>query len=181
MDNQIKAIADRLKELRTFNEFSESVVAGKIGVPEAEYKEYESGNRDIPIGVIYNLAAVLDVEPTVIITGKHPEEVTACVFYDGAGTVVQRFPGYRYMSLADGFKNKQMKPMIVTVEPNDSTELLVHGGQEFNYVLEGKIRVVIGDREYYLRQGDGVYFDPNVPHAQYAMSDRARFLTVINE
>jgi quercetin dioxygenase-like cupin family protein len=85
------------------------------------------------------------------------------------------------MSLADGFKNKQMKPMIVTIEPNDNTELFSHDGQEFNYVLEGKIRVILGDKEYYLRQGDGVYFDPKIPHAQYAMSKKAKFLTVINE
>jgi transcriptional regulator with XRE-family HTH domain len=179
--SQIKAIANRIKELRTFNEFSEADLAAKIGISEVEYKEYESGDKDIPIGIIYNLAAVLDVEPTVIITGKYPEETSVSVFYDGAGTVVQRYPGYRYMSLADGFKNKRMKPMIVTIEPNDSTELFVHGGQEFNYVLEGKIRVVLGDKEYYLREGDGVYFDPKIPHAQYAMSEKAKFLTVIDE
>jgi transcriptional regulator with XRE-family HTH domain len=179
--NQIQAIAERIKELRTFNELSEGDLAAKIGISKTEYAEYESGNKDIPIGIIYNLAAVLDVEPTVIITGSYPEETSVSVFYDGAGTVVQRYPGYRYMSLADGFKNKQMKPMIVTIEPNDNTELFVHGGQEFNYVLEGKIRVVLGDKEYYLRQGDGVYFDPKIPHAQYAMSERAKFLTVINE
>jgi transcriptional regulator with XRE-family HTH domain len=179
--NQIEAIANRIKEFRTFSEFSEGDLAAKIGISVGEYAEYESGKRDIPIGVIYNLAAVLDVEPTVIITGNYPEETSVSVFYDGAGTVVQRNPNYRYMSLADGFKNKQMKPMIVTIESNDDTELFVHGGQEFNYVLEGKIRVVLGDKEYYLRPGDGVYFDPKIPHAQYAMSERARFLTVINE
>ncbi|MDR3262985.1 MAG: XRE family transcriptional regulator [Clostridiales bacterium] len=181
MDNQIKVIAERIKEFRTFNDITEADIALKLGISEAEYREYESGCRDIPIGVIYNLATILDIEPTVIITGKYPEESVSCVFYDGAGTVINRYPGYRYMSLADGFKNKQMKPMIVTIEPNDTTELLVHGGQEFNYVLEGKIRVIIGDKEYYLRQGDGVYFDPNTPHAQYAMSEKAKFLTVINE
>ncbi|MDR2091086.1 MAG: XRE family transcriptional regulator [Clostridiales bacterium] len=179
--NQIAAIADRIKELRTFNEFSEGDLAAQIGISEREYAEYESGNKDIPIGVIYKIAAVLQIEPAVIITGQYPGETSVSVFYDGAGTVVQRYPGYRYMSLADGFKNKQMKPMIVTIEPNDNTELFVHGGQEFNYVLEGKVRVVLGDKEYYLREGDGVYFDPTIPHAQYAMSEKARFLTVINE
>ncbi|MDR1906050.1 MAG: cupin domain-containing protein [Clostridiales bacterium] len=181
MENQIRAIAGRIKDFRTFNEISIKDIASKLNISDGEYEEYESGKKDIPIGIIYSLASLLDIEPTVIITGNYPEESVACVFYDGAGTVVQRHPGYRYMSLADGFKNKAMKPMIVTMEPNDNAELLVHEGQEFNYVLEGKIRVVIGDKEFYLRQGDGVYFNPKIPHAQYAMSEKAKFLTVINE
>jgi transcriptional regulator with XRE-family HTH domain len=181
MKEQIKAIAARIKDLRTFSDISAKDLAARLKISEEEYLEYETGNRDISIGVIYNLASILGIEPTVIITGKYPEESVSCVFYDGAGTVIERYPGYRYMSLADGFKNKQMKPMIVTIEENSDTEHLVHGGQEFNYVLEGKIRVVIGDKEYYLRSGDGVYFDPSVSHAQYAMGGKARFLTVINE
>ena len=181
MMEQIASIAGRIKDFRAFSELSERQMSDKLGLSEAEYLEYESGRRDIPIGIIYRIASVLDVEPTVIITGKYPEDSVSCVFYDGAGTVIQRHPGYHYVSLADGFKNKQMKPMIVTIEPDDSTELFVHGGQEFNYVLEGSIRVRIGEKEYYLRQGDGVYFDPNTPHAQYAMGGKAKFLTVINE
>ncbi|MDR1940435.1 MAG: XRE family transcriptional regulator [Clostridiales bacterium] len=178
---QIEAIAGRIRELRTFNDYSQRETAQKIGVSEAEYAEYESGKKDIPIGIIYKLASVLDVEPAIIITGNYPEESVCSVSYDGTGTVIQRHPGYRYLSLAEGFKNKQMKPMIVTIEPDDDTELFVHEGQEFNYILEGKVRIVVGEKEYFLREGDAAYFDPSKPHAQYAMSKRAKFLTVINE
>jgi len=48
--------------------------------------------------------------------------------------------------------------------------------------LEGLLRVVVGDEEFYLHKGDSLYFDPSLPHAQMAMGDKpARFITVINE
>ena len=75
-----------------------------------------------------------------------------------------------------------MNPMLVTIAPTDTPELVMHGGQEFNFVLEGKLRVIVGDKDYFLREGDSIYFDPSLPHAQLAMGGKdAKFLTVINE
>ena len=75
-----------------------------------------------------------------------------------------------------------MNPMLVEIEPTSSPELVVHGGQEFNYVIEGDLRVIVGDKEYFLREGDSIFFDPSIPHAQVPMNNRkAKFLTVINE
>lgn len=75
-----------------------------------------------------------------------------------------------------------MKPMLVDISPTDKPELVCHAGQEFNYVLSGMLRVVVGDEEFYLHAGDSIYFDPSLPHAQMAMGDKpARFITVINE
>ena len=75
-----------------------------------------------------------------------------------------------------------MNPMLVTIAPSDSPELVSHGGQEFNFVLEGELRVIVGDREFFLRAGDSLYFNPQQPHAQLAMGgNSAKFLTVINE
>ena len=41
-----------------------------------------------------------------------------------------------------------------------------HGGQEFNYVVDGSITLVFQDREIVLNAGDSIYFNPNYPHGQ---------------
>jgi mannose-6-phosphate isomerase-like protein (cupin superfamily) len=48
-------------------------------------------------------------------------------------------------------------------------------------VLEGKIKVMIGKREFELDAGDSIYFNPALPHCQRAVTGTAKFLTVINE
>lgn len=75
-----------------------------------------------------------------------------------------------------------MEPMIVTLDPTDSiADLVTHEGQEFNLVLEGTVAVKLGEREYVLRAGDSIYFNPSIPHGQRAIGKVSKFLTVINE
>ena len=55
-----------------------------------------------------------------------------------------------------------------------------HEGQEFNYVISGKMKLFIGDISYELEEGDSVYFDSSVPHAVSAMGDdEAQFIAVV--
>ncbi|MBR6539744.1 MAG: cupin domain-containing protein [Bacteroides sp.] len=48
-------------------------------------------------------------------------------------------------------------------------------------VLEGKIGVTIGNRTFELSEGDSVYFNPEIPHGQYAVEGTAKFLTIIDK
>lgn len=182
MNQSILEISKRLKELRTFSDFSTSEMAKKLDISEAEYIAYERAEKEISINLIYKFAALLQAEPTYILSGDVPTNEVASVVYDGKGVSVKRYEGYSFTSLANDFKNKTMNPMLVTIAPTDSPELVRHGGQEFNYVLEGMLRVIVGEKDYYLRQGDSIYFDPSNLHAQLAMDGNvAKFLTIINE
>ena len=72
--------------------------------------------------------------------------------------------------------------MIVTISPSEKHAPLVsHSGQEFNYVLEGKIGVTIGERDHILSAGDSIYFNPSIPHVQYAIGGSAKFITIIDK
>ena len=177
--NDIAAISARLKELRTFSDYTTAQVAEMLGVDEEEYVAYESGTKEIPINLIYKFADVMETEAAYVMSGVLPSKDKVYVVYDGKGMSVKRYEGYSFTSLGGDFRKKTMNPMLVTIAPTDTPELVVHGGQEFNYVLEGELRVIVDNRDYFLRAGDSIYFDPSFPHAQLAMGGRvARFLTV---
>lgn len=178
----IEAISKRLIELRTFSDYTTVDIAEMLKIDENEYKEYESGANEIPINLIYKFARILDTEVSYILSGTLPTKDVATVVYEGKGVLIKRYEGYSFTSLATDFKRKTMNPMLVVIDPTDSPELVKHGGQEFNFVLEGELRVIVGERDYYLRKGDSIYFDPSYPHSQLAMGGKkATFLTVINE
>jgi quercetin dioxygenase-like cupin family protein len=55
-----------------------------------------------------------------------------------------------------------------------------HPGQEFEYVLEGTIRLNIHKNEIVLEEGDSVFFDSSYEHALEALNDRpAKILVVV--
>ena len=181
MNNQVIQIAARIRELREILDVPQEALAQKIGVDIEEYKRYESAQDDIPICVIYGVAAELRVDPTELLTGEAPRMDEYTIVRGGNGVSVERYPGYAFTSLAFNYKHRDMEPMIVTLSPNEEAELVTHGGQEFNYVLEGSIKVVIEGREFILNKGDSIYFNPALPHGQRAVGGQAKFLTIINE
>lgn len=180
MDN-VKAITKRIRDAREFCEYSTEEMAKKLGLAEAEYIEYENGENDLPISLLYNIATALELDPSILLFGKNSSNAVAAVVYNGNGANIERYPGYSFVSLASEFINRNMEPMIVTIKQGTTPEPVQHGGHEFNYVLKGTLRVIIENKEFYLRAGDSIYFDASAPHAQLAMDKTAKFLCIIQK
>jgi len=175
-------IASRVKELRESVGKTAEETAVHLGIGLQEYLNYESGGLDVPISVLYELAGHFGVDLTDLLTGKSPNLQQYCVVRQGKGPEIERFPGYRFQSLAFDFQNRMFEPLLVTLDPakNRSIGLVTHGGHEFNLVLEGRVRVILGGKSVDLGTGDTIYFDPSIPHGQLALDEApASFLTVI--
>ena len=172
----------RIKELREILEISTIDIAKDIAVPMETYLKYEAGEMDIPISVLYKISAKLGVDATVLLTGEDPRMDTASVCRRGKGVRIERYPGYEFSSLAYNFKGRTIEPLLVYLDPSKETAAPVtHSGQEFNFVLEGKIKITVGQREYVLEAGDSIYFDAGLPHGQAAVEGPSQFLTIIQE
>jgi len=183
MNFELQQIAERIKELRDILEITPEAMSEKLSMPLSEYEAYERGEKDFSISMLYQVSGVFGVDMTVILTGEEPHMNSYTVMRKGQGMPVERFSGYSYSSLAYNFAHKSMEPLMVTLEPDleENHKLVTHGGQEFNFVIHGKVRVIIGKREFVLEEGDSIYFDPRLPHGQFAVDEMAQFLTVIDE
>jgi transcriptional regulator with XRE-family HTH domain len=66
MTEQIKQIAERIKEIREISGISAETLAIRLGVTKDLYERYESGNTDIPVGFIFKIAELFNVELSVM-------------------------------------------------------------------------------------------------------------------
>ncbi|MDR2266118.1 MAG: XRE family transcriptional regulator [Christensenellaceae bacterium] len=180
MDN-LKEICARIKDLREFSDYSPEEFAGKLNIDVEEYLDYEEGRKNISIGKIYEIANVLMIEPVVLLTGEEPDNNECAIVYKGKAKEITRYDGYSFLALNGGFINPALEPMMVTIKQGILPEMVKHPGNEFNYVLEGMLRVVVNEKDYYLSEGDCVYFNAELPHAQIAMTPIAKFLTVLQK
>lgn len=183
MEDEIREIAARIKELREVCGYSREDLARELKIEYDTYVSYEESGLDIPIGVLYQISKKFGVDLSEILTGKAARLTTYHVVRGGDGQVIDRFPGYYFKDLAFRFTKKIMQPLLVTIDPSDKpAELVTHNGEEFNYIIEGTIILTIGDKEIALNAGDSCYFNPQIPHGQKCGSDKpASFLTMITE
>jgi quercetin dioxygenase-like cupin family protein/DNA-binding XRE family transcriptional regulator len=182
MDENLTQIPGRIRELREVLDISAMDMAQDIGIPIETYTKYESGELDIPISVLYKISAQLGVDATVLLTGEDPRMDRAAVCRAGKGVQIERYPGYEFSSLAYNFKGRTIEPLLVYLDPSKPPAAQVqHNGQEFNYVIEGRVKVSIGKREYILEKGDSIYFDAGLPHGQAAVDVPSQFITIIQE
>jgi quercetin dioxygenase-like cupin family protein len=97
--------------------------------------------------------------------------------------VVDRKKQYHYLSLAYNFVGKKGEPFMVTIDPKeegDDVSLSSHPGQEFNYMVEGRLKIFIDGHEAILETGDSLYFDSTKPHGMKALDDKpAKLLAII--
>lgn len=183
MTEQIKQIAGRIKEIREISGLSAETLAGKLGIPVDLYLKYESGSTDIPVGIIFEISELFNVELSVMLGGDNPKLRIYGVVRNGKGLKLERRKQYKYESLAYNFIHKKAEPFMVTIDPGPDDRLLEfnsHPGQEFNFVVKGSMMTIIDEHEIILNEGDSIYFDSGHKHAMKALNnEQVKFLAIV--
>ena len=76
-----------------------------------------------------------------------------------------------------------MEPFLVRLQPlsEPATARSAHDGEEFLYVLSGKVRVCLGNLSDVLEEGDSIYYNSTTPHHVHSADEReALILAVIH-
>lgn len=91
-------------------------------------------------------------------------------------------PPYIYHSLASGKRYCNLEPFLVEFEAREWRDALQvsHEGEEFLFLLEGKLEFHYGDEVMLMGPGDSVYYDSNEPHGYVVVGEaRPRAVAVI--
>ena len=179
---QLELIAMRIRDLRDIAGFTTAQMADKTGISLEEYEAYETGTRDFSFSHLFNIAEALGVDISDLLTGESPKLHGYVLTRAGQGLAFNRRQQYQYQHLAYNFRDKLSEPFIVTVrqdEPGAQKQAHSHEGQEFDYVLDGKLKIILGGNELYLQSGDSIYYDSSLPHVMYALEGDCRFIAVV--
>ena len=183
MQPAYKEIAPRVRGLRESCDFTVEELAGKVGVSVDTFAMYEAGECDIPVSFLKDIADVCGVDLTALISGGEAHLNDYSVVKRGEGLSVQRRKDYDYWNLAARFTHRKMEPFLVVVPPKEVSELTwnEHNGQEFIYLLEGRLEIWLDKKRHILEAGDSIYFDSRISHALRGLDgQQARFLDVIS-
>jgi len=164
-------VGEKIKVLRDQRGLSLKDVADRTGFSTALLSQMESHLVSPSLGTLIKLSKALEVKVGDFF-GEIHEEPFAIVRKDERKTVSQFASkegvkyGYGYESLGFEKKNRHMEPFIVTLEPATikTSKTSTHDGEEFIYVLEGEMEVILGNHKDVLSPGDSIYYDSTIPH-----------------
>ena len=75
-----------------------------------------------------------------------------------------------------------MNPFVFTFPKEISEDVYFeHEGQEFVFVLSGRVNFKVSDQEWVLGPGDSIYFDAPLRHRGHALGKEAKALVVTCE
>ena len=174
LDYKIKEMAGRIKELREIEGLTVEEMAIKTAVTVEEYKEAENGECDLNFAFIYRCALAFNVDVTDIIEGYSPKLKSYTVTRRGEGQKIEQAHGMTYYNLAPSFLNRIAEPLYVRSKYSESAqhkdiELTTHEGQECDIIIEGRLKVQIGEHKVILEAGDSIYYDSSTPHGMIAV------------
>ena len=181
-------IGGKVKDLRERNFHTLHDLAAKTGISKSVLAEIESDEIMPPVATLLKLARALNVGMAYFFKDEAPAEQVS-VTRAGERISVKRRPHHRegevdyvYESLEARMPGKHMEPLLVEFVPMETAEMVFtsHEGEEFIFLLDGKLEFRTNDRVESISAGDAIYFDSVLNHSFRSLTEApARALVVV--
>lgn len=171
--NNENLVGTKIKELRTNIGMSAKDLANNAQISVGMLSQLENGSTQGSVETLRKIARVLNTTLAQLFTDKSgliEKPLNDESFY------VVRSESRRKISFPDPLYNCELlvpdlqgdiEFVLVNLEPNRITDDIIphtKGGEECNYILSGEIVVTLNDKEFLLKEGDCIRFNPDIPH-----------------
>jgi len=156
-DDVLRRVGPRLRQLRLEREATLGDLAEETGISVSTLSRLESGQRKPTLELMLPLARAYQVALDELVDA--PETGDPRI---RSKPMVRH--GRTFISLTRRPGGLQSFKMVMPVNDEPSPTLKTHDGYEWLYVLSGKVRLILGNRDLTLEPGEVVEFDTRTPH-----------------
>lgn len=182
-------LGDHIRQLRSDRRWSLNQLSVKSGIAASTLSKVENGALSLTYDRLLQVAQGFGLTLSEFLAPPAAETTTPAGAArlswarKGSGEQVET-AGYIYNYLCTSLRAKRMVPILSLVKARDLDqfgELLRHDGEEFAFVLKGRIEVVT---EFYasqvLEEGEGVYIDSRQGHAYLNAGEGEAWIVSVN-
>lgn len=187
--HEVKAlhIGRKIRELRKKEGLVLQDLSNRTGLSKALLSQVEKEVVFPPIATLLKISKALNVGISFFFQDGDPEQKVVLVRRNESKVIDSRHfgreaGGYYYEALAYKKSRKHMEPFLVEFKRKPLSELsyFSHEGEEFIYLLKGKLEFRTETERFVLEPGDSLYFESSLPHAYRALGrGHAKALTVV--
>lgn len=169
-------IGSKIKRLRLQLHLSQSELADRCELTKGYISQLEN---DLTSPSIATLCDILDALGTDL-SEFFQKETDERVVFSEADFIEKSDDGMILKWIIPNAQKNEMEPVLVELLPSSSTsEDFPHEGEEFGFVLDGKICIQLGKKKYSCKKGEAFYYKADVTHNIYNNGKKAaKFLWV---
>lgn len=181
-------IGRKLQSLREKHRLTLEDLAARTGLSKVLLADIEAGEFVPPVATLLNLGRALGVGMAHFFKDEAPK-VQISLTRRAERVPIRQRPHHRegeidylYESLEINKPDKHMEPLLVEFQPSETSEMVFtsHNGEEFTYLLEGRLEFRTDDRVEILAPGDTLYFESEINHSFRSLDGKpARALVVV--
>lgn len=158
----------RIRQLRQEQRLTLEDLARRSGLSRSFLSEAERGHSSLTVTSLQRISEALNVPVAEFFQQPSAETVGPRIVRANGGTKfrVETLENTEYSSLAANFPDKQLEPVLTTILPYSTRRALpyAHPGEEFGFVLEGTLTILVGKKTYDLEPGDSIHLPSTIPH-----------------
>lgn len=154
-------IGAKIKRIRLSNQLTLEELANRSELTKGFLSQLE---RDLTSPSVATLENILEALGTNLKDFFSEDEDEQIVFSkDDFFENIQ--DDYKISYIIPNAQKNEMEPILIELKKGkNSMEIDPHDGEEFGYVIHGKITLMNGDEEYELKKGETFYLKGNLPH-----------------
>lgn len=160
MAQEQDALAMRVKRFRENNNMSVRALAARVGVTPSFIYQLEQGKVSASYSTLKSIASALHTSVSVLAGDEVPTEWFLVKKHDRRKLVLDG-TGMAYELLNfTGARAKRMHPLFFTLDAGaeERGTLYEHEREEFVFLIEGQLEIVMAGKKYTLEGGDALYF-----------------------
>ena len=168
-------VGKKIKTARTQKKMTLDQVANETGCSTAYLKQVESGKEMPPVGTLLQISRALQIDSGFLLKEQKATRKARAKAY------AKRTENYAYDTLTPGAENKHLKAFRVSIEGHTEHKGVgyQHEGEEFVYVLSGKVEISVGDHVNSLGPADSLHFNSGIQHHMRNVGDADAELLVV--
>lgn len=177
VQSQLDSFGTRLRDLRLQRGWTLEELAARGGLSKAHLSRLESGERQASIAVILTFSRVFNVSLASLFESPAPAQSSMptppCVVMRASDLVETMTNGLKYAPLSGAGRFFNLQPLRITISPSRTgNEHYHHDGEEWIYVLSGKLTLSLAGKTYDLEPGDAAHFESHLPHRLIARGEQ---------